>query len=101
MSTDQLCRNGAAGSDRAVSTFNRSRSCQIKGPSDELRCRGTDCKTDAHARYREWIAIASVDQHALAAANSENEPAFREYHGDLTGFSPRWCAKSGYADKQS
>src|SRR5205823_11331879 len=63
-------------------------------------CRGTDCKTDAHARYDEWIALASEDQHALAAADSDDEPAFREYDGDLTGFSPRWCAESSHAYEQ-
>ena len=93
-------RNGPAGSDRAVSAFNRSRPCQIKGPSDELRCRSTDRKSDAHARYGEWIALASQDQHALAAADSDDEPAFREYDGDLTGFGPRWRAETSHAYEQ-
>jgi hypothetical protein len=93
-------RNGPASSDRAVSAFNRSRSFQVKGPPDELRCRSTDRKPDAHTRYGEWIALASEDQHALAAADSDDEPALREYDGDLTGFSPRWCAESSHAYEQ-
>jgi hypothetical protein len=44
--------------------------------------------------------FASEDQHALAAADPDDEPAFREYDGDLTGFGPRWRAKTSYAYEQ-
>src|SRR5258708_2916935 len=35
-------RNGTAGSDRAVSAFNRNRPFQIEGVSDQLSCRVSD-----------------------------------------------------------
>jgi hypothetical protein len=93
-------RNGAASSDRAVSAFNRSRPFQIEGPSDQLSCRGSDREADAHARYGEWIVLASQGQHALAAADPDNKPAFREYDGDLTGIGPRWLAETSHAYEQ-
>jgi hypothetical protein len=63
----------------------------MESPSDQLSCRGSDREADAHARDGEWITLASEDQHALAAADPDNEPAFREYDRDPTGFGPRWC----------
>jgi hypothetical protein len=94
------CRNRTTGPDRAVSAFKRSRTIQIDGPSDQLGCRGSDCEADAHARCGEWIVFASEGQHALAAADPDDESAFREYHDDLTGFGPRWRAKTSYAHEQ-
>jgi hypothetical protein len=93
-------RNRTAGSDRAESAFNRSRATQIEGPSDQLGCRGSDREADAHARYGEWIVLASEGQHALAAADPDDEPALREYDGDLTGFGPRRRAETSYAYEQ-
>src|SRR5438874_11779343 len=46
-------RNRTTGSDRAESTFNRSRLLQIEGSSDQLGRRGPDREADAHARYSE------------------------------------------------
>src|SRR5882757_1458384 len=43
-------RNRTAGSDRAVSAFNRSRPFQIEGPSDQLSCRAPDVEADALPR---------------------------------------------------
>jgi hypothetical protein len=40
------------------------------------------------------------DQHALAAADPDDEPASREYHGNLTGFGPRWRAETSHACEQ-
>jgi formate dehydrogenase subunit delta len=94
------CRNRTAGSDRAVSAFNRSRATQIEGPSDQLGCRGSDREADAHARCGEWIALASEGQHALAAADPDDESAFREHDGNLTGFGPRGRAETSYACEQ-
>jgi hypothetical protein len=34
--------------------------------------------------------LAPQGQHAFAAADPDDEPAFREYDDDLTGFGPRW-----------
>src|SRR5204863_2539167 len=93
-------RNGTAGPDRAVSAFNRSRPLQIEGPSDQSSCRGSDREADAHARHGEWIALVSEDQHALAAADPDDEPAFRKYDGDLTGFGRRWRAETSHAYEQ-
>jgi hypothetical protein len=87
-------RNRTTGSDRAVSAFKRCRAIQVEGLSDQLGCRGSDREADVHARYGEWIALASEGQHALATADSDNEPAFREHNGDLTGFGPRWRAET-------
>jgi hypothetical protein len=44
--------------------------------------------------------LASEGQHALAAADPDDEPAFREYDGDLTGFGPRRRAETSYAYEQ-
>jgi hypothetical protein len=93
-------RNGTAGSDCAVSAFNRSRPIQVEGPSDQLSCRGSDREADAHARCGEWIVLASEYQYALAAAHPDDEPAFREHDGDLTGFGSRWRAETSYAYEQ-
>jgi len=93
-------RQGTAGSDRAVTAFNRSRPSQIQGPSGEPGCRGSDREADAHARYGEWIAFASEGQHALAAADPDDEPAFREYDRDPAGFGPRWRAEASHAHEQ-
>ena len=38
--------------------------------------------------------LASEGQHALAAADPDDEPALREYDGDLTGFGPRRRAET-------
>jgi len=92
--------NGTAGSDRAVSAFNRSRPFQIESPSDQLACRGSDREADAHARYGEWIVPASQGQYAVAAANPDDEAALREYDGDLTGFGARWRAETSQAYEQ-
>jgi hypothetical protein len=93
-------RNRTAGSDRAVSAFKRSWAIQIEGPSNQLSCRGSDREADAHTRDSEWIALASEGQHALAAADPDDESAFREHDGNLTGFGPRWRAKTSYAYEQ-
>ena len=81
--------NGTAGSDRAVSAFNRGRPVQIEGPSDQPSCRGSDREADAHARCGERIVLAPEGQHALAAADPDNELAFREYDDDVTGLGAR------------
>jgi hypothetical protein len=94
-------RKGTAGSDRAVTTFDRSRPSQIEGPSDQLGCRGSDREANAHARNGEWIVPASKGQHALAATDPDDEPALREYDGDPAGFGPRWRAETSHAREQS
>ena len=92
--------NGPASSDRAESAFNRSRTSQVEGPSDQPGCRGSDREADAHARYSERILLASQGQHAFTATDSDDEPAFGEYDGDMTGFGPRWRAEASYACEQ-
>ena len=93
-------RDRAAGSDRAVRAFDRSWPLQIERSSNKLGGRGSDREADAHARYGERIALASEDQHALAAPDSDDESALGEYDRDLAGFSPRWRTDASYAQEQ-
>jgi hypothetical protein len=44
--------------------------------------------------------LASEGQHALAAPDPEDEPAFREYDHDLTGFGPQGRAETSHAHEQ-
>ena len=66
--------NCTTSSDRAVRAFKRSRAIQVEGLSDQLGCRGSDREADVHARYGERVALASEGQHALAAADPDDEP---------------------------
>jgi len=43
---------------------------------------------------------ASQRQHALAAPNPDDEPAFREYDLDSTGFGPRWRGETSHTEEQ-
>src|SRR5947207_35588 len=90
LNASRASRNGTPGSDSAVRAFDRSWSLQIEGPSNKLGCRGSDREADAHARYGERIALASQDQHAFAAADSDDEPTLGEDDRDLAGFSSGW-----------
>jgi hypothetical protein len=83
-------RNRTAGSDGAVRAFDRSWSPQIEGPSNKLSGRSADREADAHARYSERITLATQDQQALPAANSDNETALGEDDRDLADFGMRW-----------
>jgi hypothetical protein len=44
--------------------------------------------------------LAPQSQHALAAADPDDEPAFREYDDDVTGFGRRWRAETSHAYEQ-
>src|SRR5258708_9632188 len=87
----------ATGTDSAVGALNGRRPPQIESPSNKLGGRGPDRKADAHARAGERITLDSQHQHALASSDPDDEPAFREYDGDLTGFGPRCRDKPGRA----
>jgi hypothetical protein len=92
--------NGTTGSGGGVRAFDRSRSLQIEGPSNKFGGRGSDRKADAHARYGKWIALASEHEHALAASDSDNEPALGEDDCNLAGFSSGWSTDASHAHDQ-
>ena len=80
-----------AGKTPGGEAFDRSRFLQIEGSSNKLGGRGPDREADAHARYGERIALAAQHQHALTAADSDDEPALGKDNRNLAGFRSRGC----------
>jgi hypothetical protein len=56
--------------------------------SDKLGGGCTDREADAHPRNLKRIAMAAKMQHAMTAANANDETALCEDHADLPRFRP-------------
>jgi hypothetical protein len=82
-------RQRAASADDAVGALNVARTSNIQGAPDEFGGGRPNRGTDAHPGHREGIVMTSESQHAVAAADANDEAAFCKYHANRTGFGVR------------